>query len=57
MGFLKHENRINVALTRAKHGLVIVGSRKNLSIDPNWASFLNSLEKDGVIVNGLQEAI
>lgn len=33
MGFLKKPNRVNVALSRAMHGLVIIGNRKNLSID------------------------
>lgn len=57
MGFLKESNRINVALTRAKHGLVMIGSRSNLSLDEKWKRFLDELEEDNVIVNGLQDAI
>ena len=31
--FIKEYNRINVAITRAKHGLVIVGDARNLAKD------------------------
>ena len=50
--FIKEFNRINVAITRAKHGLVIIGNAANLSKDPKWARLLQEHEAnvvDGVV--------
>ncbi|XP_043572295.1 putative helicase MOV-10 isoform X2 [Chiloscyllium plagiosum] len=41
LGFLKNPKRCNVALTRAKALLIVVGNPKILSKDPNWNSFLS----------------
>ena len=38
--FIKEQNRINVGITRAKHGLVIIGNAKALMKDENWANLL-----------------
>ena len=35
--FMSEYNRINVAITRAKHGLVIVGNKDILTRDQMWA--------------------
>jgi regulator of nonsense transcripts 1 len=40
IGFLENEKRINVALTRAKHGLIIVGNAETLRADPKWTILL-----------------
>ena len=40
--FIKEFNRINVGITRAKHGLVIIGSASNLSKDPKWKKLLET---------------
>lgn len=48
IGFLKMENRVNVALSRAKHGLYIVGNMSCLAADGNgtiWKSINKSLSK------------
>ncbi|XP_048408824.1 putative helicase MOV-10 isoform X2 [Stegostoma tigrinum] len=41
LGFLKNPKRFNVALTRAKALLIVVGNPIILSKDPNWNRFLN----------------
>ena len=40
IGFLNDYRRLNVAITRAKRGLVIIGDSRLLRSDPTWASFL-----------------
>lgn len=45
IGFLKDERRLNVALTRAKYGLVIIGDVACLKRgDPLWKEYLEYLE-------------
>ena len=43
IGFLQEYKRINVALTRAKHGLIIVADLDTLRTDKNWDALLNKL--------------
>lgn len=52
--FVKEQNRINVGITRAKHGLVIVGNAAALSKEPNWERLLT--EKASNVVTGLNGA-
>ena len=52
--FLTEYNRINVAITRAKHGLVIVGHAKTLARDPKWRQLLG-MHPD-CIVDGIEGA-
>ncbi|XP_015197664.2 putative helicase mov-10-B.1 [Lepisosteus oculatus] len=40
LGFLKNEKRFNVAMTRAKALLIVVGNPVILSKDPTWGRFL-----------------
>lgn len=53
-GFWKHENRICVALTRAKSGLYIIGNMNNLigqcELWKNVKSSLQSLHSLGIII-------
>jgi len=49
MGFLAVENRINVALTRARHGMFIVGNADMLRGHKLWDSIINELRSDGCI--------
>jgi hypothetical protein len=44
IGFLKNKKRINVALTRAQHGLIIVANLETLSKDENWKALLEKQE-------------
>jgi predicted DNA helicase len=41
VGFLADERRLNVAITRAKHKLVIVGDSATLSADEDWRSLFD----------------
>ncbi|XP_078276687.1 putative helicase MOV-10 isoform X2 [Rhinoraja longicauda] len=41
LGFLKNPKRFNVAMTRAKALLIVVGNPIILTQDPNWNMFLN----------------
>lgn len=41
IGFLKDARRMNVAITRARRGLVVIGSRETLSADPLWRRWID----------------
>uniref|UniRef100_A0A096M4W4 RNA helicase n=1 Tax=Poecilia formosa TaxID=48698 RepID=A0A096M4W4_POEFO len=47
LGFIKNEKRFNVAVTRAKALLIVVGNPLMLSADPNWASFIEYCKEEG----------
>ena len=40
LGFLRNEKRFNVAITRAKALLIVVGCAKLLKHDKSWGAFL-----------------
>ncbi|OSX56354.1 hypothetical protein POSPLADRAFT_1037619 [Postia placenta MAD-698-R-SB12] len=44
IGFLKSSNRINVALSRAKHGLFILGNAANLRKNDTWSTIIDEME-------------
>eukprot|EP00798_Chlamydomonas_sp_ICE-L_P006125 gene6125-2731_t len=47
LGFLNNPKRFNVAITRAKALLIVVGNPKVLSQDPCWAAFLQFVHRNG----------
>ncbi|KAK0204308.1 P-loop containing nucleoside triphosphate hydrolase protein [Desarmillaria ectypa] len=47
LGFVASPRRFNVAVTRAKALLIVVGDPTVLSLDPLWRSFLNYVYKNG----------
>lgn len=47
IGFLKDYRRMNVAITRAKEQLFIIGDSATIGADPFYASFLTYVEKSG----------
>ncbi len=46
-GFLRTSNRINVLLSRAKHGMYLIGNAKTYGHIDMWAQVLSLLEDDG----------
>ncbi|TRZ12568.1 hypothetical protein HGM15179_014547 [Zosterops borbonicus] len=47
LGFLKNPKRLNVAITRAKALLIVVGNPTVLSKDPHWHRFLRYCKEEG----------
>ncbi len=47
IGFLKDYRRMNVAMTRAKERLIIIGDSSTLANDPYFDSLMNYLEEIG----------
>jgi hypothetical protein len=52
IGFLSDPRRLNVALTRAKYGLVILGNPKVLSKNALWHHLLTHYKEKGCLVEG-----
>lgn len=52
IGFLNDPRRLNVALTRAKYGIIIVGNPKVLSKQPLWNHLLNFYKERKLLVEG-----
>lgn len=57
IGFLNDPRRLNVALTRAKLGLIIVGNPTVLSRQALWHSLLVHFKKNGLLVDGPLEKL
>jgi regulator of nonsense transcripts 1 len=52
IGFLSDPRRLNVALTRAKYGLVVLGNPKVLSRHGLWHHLLTFFKEKGLLVEG-----
>ena len=52
-GFLKTSNRINVLLSRTRHGMYIIGNTDTARPVPMWDKVITMLEKEGNIGNAL----
>jgi regulator of nonsense transcripts 1 len=47
VGFLKDWRRLNVALTRAKRGVIVIGDGDLLASDKHWSSWIDWIESKG----------
>lgn len=56
IGFASDPRRINVAITRAKGQLIIVGNRNLLSRDRLWYSILEYISQNGEVIDGSEWA-
>lgn len=50
VGFLADWRRLNVAITRARRGVVVVGDPDTLRSDPHWRAFLQWCGKHGTMM-------
>ena len=48
LGVIHESKRFNVALTRAKEGLIVIGNRDVLGQEDNWKAFLAFCDRSGV---------
>lgn len=48
-GIIGMPNAMNVALTRAKFGLIVIGKRDVLHLDPKWRAFLEFCDRNGLV--------
>jgi len=52
IGFLADPRRLNVALTRARYGVLVVGNARLLGKNPLWNAFLSFLQERDCLVDG-----
>merc|ERR1712187_1051058 len=52
VGFIADWRRLNVMVTRARRGLVVVGNADTLRADPTWSRWLDWAEGAGFVVGG-----
>jgi putative helicase MOV10L1/helicase MOV-10 len=55
-GIIDRPNSMNVALTRAKFGLIVIGKRDVLEMDPYWKAFLDFCDRNGLVAVNSQNS-
>eukprot|EP01117_Protostelium_nocturnum_P019913 TRINITY_DN8750_c0_g1_i1.p1 TRINITY_DN8750_c0_g1~~TRINITY_DN8750_c0_g1_i1.p1 ORF type:complete len:392 (-),score=173.99 TRINITY_DN8750_c0_g1_i1:125-1300(-) len=51
VGFLSDWRRLNVALTRARKAVIVVGNEATLDHDPTWKSYLDFIRSNNLFAN------
>jgi regulator of nonsense transcripts 1 len=51
LGFVMDSRRMNVAITRAKRGLVVIGNEATLSSSIHWRSWLQYMREEQLVIN------
>jgi hypothetical protein len=51
VGFLSDWRRLNVAITRARRGLIVIGNIHTLCNDPHWHAWLTWMSSHGLILD------
>jgi superfamily I DNA and/or RNA helicase len=51
IGFLRDTRRLNVALTRARYSLLVVGSAAALQVHPTWKAFVQHCKATGAAID------
>ncbi|XP_057315137.1 uncharacterized protein LOC130656324 [Hydractinia symbiolongicarpus] len=51
IGFLKHPQRMNVALTRAKHSLIVLAHCDSLEVDEDWKALVDDARSRKLLFN------
>ena len=52
IGFLRDPRRLNVALTRAKYGVIVIGNARLLAKNPLWHDLLSTYQERGCLLEG-----
>ncbi|XP_055954676.1 helicase with zinc finger domain 2-like isoform X2 [Patella vulgata] len=51
LGFITDDHQLNVAITRAKQGLIIIGNKHLLKCDSTWQKLTEHYEERGLVVD------